>query len=69
MEHTVVLVLLRVPCPRETPDVSHEGLVLWPRRMVEIPAAMTEVVEATKIPAEVRALLHATHRAECILTY
>jgi len=64
---SVVLVLLRAPCPGETPDVPHEGLVLGPRGVVEIPATVAEVVEAAKIPAEVWALLHATHGAKGIL--
>ena len=64
---TVVLVLLRAPCPGETSDIPHEGLVLGPHGVVKIPATVAEVVEAPKIPAEVRTLLHATHRAKGVL--
>jgi len=64
---SVVLVLLGAPCPGETSDVPHEGLVLGPRGVVEIPATVAEVVEAAKIPAEVWALLHATHGAKGVL--
>merc|ERR1719315_781019 len=64
---SVILVLLRIPCPGETSDVPHKGLVLGPRGMVKIPATMAEVVEATQIPTEVWALLHATHGAKRVL--
>ena len=38
-----------------------------PASVVEVPTAVTEVVEATQVSAEVRALLHATHGAEGVL--
>ena len=64
----VVVVVLTSPGPGDAPDVAHERLVKRPRvSMMDLPATVTEVVEANSLPAEVRALLDGTHAAQSIL--
>jgi len=64
----VVVVMLTSPGPGDTPDVSHERLVERPSvSVMDLPATVTEIVEANSLSAEVRALLHCTHTAQCIL--
>ena len=62
-KHTVE-VAMGSPSSGETPDIPHERLVVRPGGVVDVPAAVAEIVEATKISAEVRTLLHATHGAK-----
>ena len=64
----VVVVMLGCPGPGQAPDVPHEGLVVRPGvGVVSLPAAVTEVVEADLLPAEVRPLLHGTDAAQGVL--
>ena len=64
----VVLVVLAGPGSGQAPDVSHERLVLRPAGgVVDLPAPVTEVVEAALLPAEVRTLLQGAHAAEAVL--
>ena len=64
----VAVVVLAGPGPCQTPDVSHKRFVLRPAGgVVDLPAAVTEIVEATLLPAEVRALLQEAHTAEAVL--
>lgn len=64
----VVVVMLTSPGPGDTPDVPHERLVERPSvSVMDLPATVTEIVEANSLSAEVRALLHCTHTAQCIL--
>ena len=63
-----VLVVLRSPGPGETPDVSHERFVLRAAvGVVELPAAVAEIVEASFLTTEVRTLLQGAHAAQGIL--
>ena len=55
------------PGPGQTTDVPHEGLVLRPAGVLQVPAPVAEVVEAGEIPAEVGSLLHATEGAQSVL--
>merc|ERR1719318_1896474 len=64
---SIVVIVVRGPGPGEAPDVPHERLVVGPGGVVEVPAAVAEVVEAPQVPAEVGPLLHATHGAEGVL--
>ena len=64
----MLVVVLASPGPGQTPDVSHERFVLSPAGgVVDLPAAVTEIVEATLLPAEVRTLLQVAHTAEAVL--
>ena len=64
----VVLVVLRGSGPSEAPDVSHQRFVLRPAvGVVNLPAAVTEIVEAAFLTAEVRTLLQGAHAAQGIL--
>ena len=64
----VVLVVLRGSGPGEAPDVSHQRFVLRPAvGVVELPAAVAEVVEASLLTTEVGTLLQGAHTAEGIL--
>lgn len=64
----VVVVVLRGSGPREAPDVSHERFVLRPAvGVVNLPAAVTEIVEAAFLTAEVRTLLQGAHTAQGVL--
>ena len=64
----VVVVVLRGSGPREAPDVSHERFVLGPTvGVVNLPAAVTEIVEAAFLTTEVRTLLQGAHTAQGVL--
>ena len=64
----VVLVVLAGPGPGEAPDVSHQRFVLGPAvGVVNLPAPVTEVVEAAPLSTEVGTLLHGAHTAEGVL--
>ena len=64
----VVLVVLAGPGPGEAPDVSHERFVLGPAvGVVNLPAAVAEIVEAALLTTEVRTLLHRAHTAQGVL--
>ena len=64
----VVVVVLGSSGPGEAPDVSHERFVLRPAvGVVNLPAPVTEVVEAAPLSTEVGTLLHGAHTAEGVL--
>ena len=64
----VVVVVLGGSGPGEAPDVSHERFVLGPAvRVVNLPAAVAEIVEAALLTTEVRTLLHGAHTAQGVL--
>ena len=64
----VVLVVVRGPGPGQAPDVSHQRFVLGPAvGVVNLPAAVAEVVEAGPLTTEVGTLLHGAHTAEGVL--
>ena len=64
----VVVVVLGGSGPGEAPDVSHQRFVLRPAvGVVELPAAVAEIVEAALLTTEVRTLLHGAHTAEGVL--
>ena len=67
MKLTVIVIVVRGSRSGEASNVPHKRLVMRPAGVVEVPTAMAEVVEATQVSAEVRSLLHATHRAEGVL--
>ena len=63
-----VLMVLRSSSSGEAPDVSHQRFVLRPAvGVVELPAAVTEIVEAGFLTTEVGTLLHGAHAAQSVL--
>ena len=64
----VVVVVLTSPGPGQAPDVPHERLVERPSvGVVNLPAAVTEIVEAGFLTTEVGTLLHGAHAAQSVL--
>ena len=63
-----VLMVLGGSSSGEAPDVSHQRFVLRPAvGVVELPAAVTEIVEAGFLTTEVGTLLHGAHAAQGVL--
>ena len=63
-----VLMVLGSSSSGEAPDVSHQRFVLRPAvGVVELPAAVTEIVEAGFLTTEVGTLLHGAHAAQGVL--